>query len=219
MPFLSRRFLMAACAAFCLCLAAPSSVGAVDAPEAPDAQHDQNAASPPGKFVQTLGERAIKIISNKQLSPVQRNTEFAKVLNDSFDLKTIGRFVIGRTWNSATPDQQNEYMNLFQALVIKNYGDRMTLAAGENFQVIGSRSESDNDTTVNSQISHSDGSKPTDIGWRVRQKDGKQAIIDVIVEGVSLSVTQRQEYGSIIQNSGGQIDGLLQTMRTQLNGA
>jgi len=75
------------------------------------------------------------------------------------------------------------------------------------------------DTTVLSQITHPDGSQPTAIDWRVRQKDGKMGVIDVVVEGVSLSVTQKQEYASVIQNNGGHIDGLLQSMRQQLKGA
>ena len=81
----------------------------------------------------------MKIIANKQLTAEQRNAEFSKVLNDSFDLYTIGRFVIGRAWNAATPGQQTEYMDLFKALVIRNYGDRMTLYTGEGFYVVGSR--------------------------------------------------------------------------------
>jgi phospholipid transport system substrate-binding protein len=74
------------------------------------------------------------------------------------------------------------------------------------------------DTTVLSQITHPDGSQPTAIDWRVRQKDDKLGVIDVVVEGVSLSVTQKQEYAAVIQNNGGQIEGLLQTMRQQLKG-
>ncbi|MGB9154599.1 MAG: ABC transporter substrate-binding protein [Alphaproteobacteria bacterium] len=210
-PFL----LVVSLVAFAVPMAVPISGFAADSAPA----HDQALQSPVGKFVQDLGDRAIKIITNKQLSAEQRNTAFSKVLNDSFDLKTIGRFVIGRTWNTATPSQQNEYMDLFKALVIKNYGDRMTLATGEGYKVVGIRPESDMDTTVMSQITHPDASQPTTIDWRVRQQDGKMGVIDVIVEGISLSVTQRQEYASVIQNSGGQIDGLLATMRDQLKGA
>jgi phospholipid transport system substrate-binding protein len=179
-------------------------------------QHDQAIQQPAGKFVQDLGDRAIKIIADKQMPADQRNAEFSKILGDSFDLHTIGRFVIGRSWNSATPAQQSEYMDLFKALVIKNYGSRMTLYTGEGFQVTSVRPESDMDTTVSSQITHPDGSDPTTIDWRVRNKDGKLGIIDVVVEGVSLSVTQRQEYSSIIQNNDGQIEPLLQMMRDEL---
>jgi len=214
------RMLRSLVLAFSLALfAAPtviSSAFADDALGGATQTHDQALQTPPGKFIQSLGDRAIAIIANKQMPQQQRNVEFSKILSDSFDLKTIGRFVIGRTWNTATPAQQTEYMDLFKALVIKNYGDRMTLYTGEGFKVIGTRPESEMDVTVLSQITHPDGSEPTTIDWRVRQKDGKMGVIDVIVEGVSLSVTQRQEYSSIIQNNGGQIDALLQMMRDQL---
>jgi phospholipid transport system substrate-binding protein len=198
-----------------LAIAAPLPAIAQDSAAATQT-HDTAIQTAPGKFIQSLGDRAIAIIANKQLPISQRDTEFSKILSDSFDLKTIGRFVIGRTWNVATPAQQTEYMDLFKALVIKNYGDRMTLYTGEGFQVTSTRSESDMDTTVNSQITHPDGSQPTTIDWRVRNKDGKLGVIDVVVEGVSLSVTQRQEYSAVIQRNGGQIDGLLQEMQNEL---
>jgi phospholipid transport system substrate-binding protein len=178
--------------------------------------HELAVQTPAGKLIQNLGDRAIKIMADKQLNADQRSTSFSKILAEYFDLKTIGRFVIGRTWNEASPAQQVEYMDLFKALVIRNYGSRMALYTGEGFQVVGTRPESDIDTTVLSEITHPDGSQSTTIDWRVRQKDGKVGVIDVIVEGVSLSITQKQEYASVIQNNGGQIEGLLKMMREQL---
>ncbi|MDE2029774.1 MAG: ABC transporter substrate-binding protein [Alphaproteobacteria bacterium] len=179
--------------------------------------HVEAMKNPDGKFVQDLGDRAIAVIANKKLSNAQRDAEFSKILSDCFDLKTIGRFVIGRSWRAATPAQQDEYMKLFKALVIKTYGTRMTLYTGEGFTVIGTRPESEMDTTVHSEITHPDGSAPTQIDWRVRNRDGKMGVIDVVVEGVSLSVTQRQEYAAIIQNNGGRIEPLLQEMRHELD--
>ncbi|MDR3424453.1 MAG: ABC transporter substrate-binding protein [Alphaproteobacteria bacterium] len=214
MPRLFRFTLLASCV---VALAASAPTFAADmTASAATRTHEQAVKAPAGKFIQELGDRAIKIIADKQISPEQRSEEFSKILNDSFDLRTIGRFVIGRTWNVATPEQQSDYMKLFKALVIKDYGDRMAMYAGEGFGVVGTRPESEMDTTVLSQITHPDGSPPTEIDWRVRQKDGKMGVIDVVVEGVSLSVTQKQEYASIIQQDGGRIDGLLQKMRNQL---
>ncbi len=178
--------------------------------------HIQAMQTPSGRFIQDLGDRAIKIISNKQIQQSERSNAFSQILNDSFDLKTIGRFVIGRSWNTATPQQQNEYLSLFRSLVVKTYAERMTLYTGEGFVVVGTRPESDMDVTVQSQITHPDGSKPTEIEWRVRNKDSKLGVIDVMVEGVSLSVTQKQEYAAIIQNNDGNVEALLQKMREQV---
>lgn len=190
-----------------------TSVLSLSAQAAPNAAVDPNAAS---KFIQILGDRAIAVIANKNLSTQARAEQFKQILSDSFDLKTIGRFVIGRSWNTATPEQQTEYTKLFQELVVKTYGDRMTLYTGEGFKVINQRDESEQDVIVVSNITHPDGSAPTVIDWRVRNRGGKLGVIDVVVEGVSLSVTQRQEYSAVLQNNGGQIEGLLDLMRQRL---
>ena len=171
---------------------------------------------PASSFIQNLGTRAIGIIADKSVTKEKRNDLFKQILSDSFDLKTIGRFVIGRNWNLATPEQQDEYMRLFQDLVVRTYGNRLSLYAGEGFVVNSEHAESEQDIVVNSQITHPDGSAPTKIDWRVRNRNGKFGVIDVVVEGVSLSVTQRQEYAAVLQNNGGQIEGLLVLMRQRL---
>jgi phospholipid transport system substrate-binding protein len=189
---------------------------ALAAPPAAAQNHEQSLATPVGKFIQQLGDQAIAVIADKNLNQDQRTDKFRDMLSTSFDLPTIGRFVIGRSWNAASPGQQQEYMKLFESLVIKTYSDRFALYTGEGFQVTAVRPESEKDSIVNSEITHPDGSEPTSVDWRVRNKDGKLGIIDVVVEGVSLSVTQRQEYASIIQHDGGKLDGLLALMRKQL---
>ena len=209
-------FLTAALALTASVLLAPTTVYA-DPQSA--TTHAEAIKIPAGKFVEDLGTGAISIIADKKITSEQRSEKFRDILRNSFDLMTIGRFVIGRSWNGATPDQQKEYMRLFEELVIKTYGDRMTLYTGEGFQVVGVRPESEKDTIVNSQITHPDGSAPTTIDWRVRLREGKLGIIDVVVEGVSLSVTQRQEYAAVIQNNDGQISALLDKMREQVKAA
>ncbi len=177
---------------------------------------DAAAMLPAGKFVQDLSSRAMAAISNKGLSQEQRTAQYRNILHDSFDMQTIGRFVIGRSWNAASPEQQQEYMKLFEALVTKMYGDRLNFYNGENFVVKSTRPESDQDFIVTSDITHPDGSSPTTVDWRVREKNNKYAVIDVMIEGVSQSLTQRDEYSSIIQRDGGKLDGLLALMRQRL---
>lgn len=176
----------------------------------------QAELSTQGAFIQTLGDKAISILADKTISEEVRDTQFRNMLREAFDLPTIARFVIGRGWASATPDQQKEYMDLFEKLVVKTYSDRFALYTGEGFKVRSSVPETEKDTIVNSNITSPDGSPSTTVTWRVRQKGDKLGIIDVVVEGVSMSVTQRQEYSSVIQRNGGDVGALLDLMRQRV---
>lgn len=162
-------------------------------------------------FVQTLGNQATKIAGDASLAPATRDTRYRDLLQQAFDMPTIGRFVIGRNWASMSPQQQQDYMQLFEDLILKTYGDKMNFYSGEGFKVTGSRPENDRDQIVTSQIIQRGGKPPVNMDWRVRQKGNGFAVLDVMIEGVSQSVTLRQEYASLIQRDG--IDGLLRTMR------
>ncbi len=179
---------------------------------------EASATAPQGQFIQNLGDKAVSILSNKKLTAEDRNARFRDMLRDSFDLNTIARFVIGRSWLSATPTQQAEYMDLFEKLVIKTYSDRFSLYTGEGFKVRNVVPEGDKDFIVNSDITHPDGTPPTVVSWRVRQKTDKMGIIDVVVEGISMSVTQRQDYSAVLQRNGGDIEALLALMRERVAG-
>jgi phospholipid transport system substrate-binding protein len=89
---------------------------------------------------------------------------------------------------------------------------------GEGFKVRNVVPEGDKDFIVNSDISHPDGTPPTVVSWRVRQKADKMGIIDVVVEGISMSVTQRQDYSAVLQRNGGDIESLLSLMRERVAG-
>ena len=168
------------------------------------------------KFIQDLGNQAISVMADKNMPPDQRSQKYRAILQSSFDMPTVGHFVLGRAWNSASPRQQQEFMKLFEQIVLKTYGDRLNFYSGEDFQVKGERQESDKDTIVNSEVAHPNGAPPTKIDWRLRQANGKPAVIDVIIEGVSQSVTQRDEYASILQRNNGNLDALLDLMRQRV---
>lgn len=172
------------------------------------------ATSAEQTFVQGLGEKALSILADKSVSEGEAKTQFKKMMNENFDLPAIGRFVLGRYWHGATPAQQQEYTTLFNRMVEKIYTDRFSLYSGETFNVTGSRADpSGGDTMVISQVVRPQG-PPVNVEWRVRKGDaGKLKIMDVVVEGVSMSVTQRAEFASVIQRGGGQLDALLQMMR------
>lgn len=222
MPTKSNMLCLSRAAVFSLCLLGalaitPSYANTPVAPApAQQISGEQQELSAQSKFIQSLGDRAIALLANKEIPAEERDSQFRTILRDSFDLQTIARFVIGRSWMTATPEQQKEYMDLFEALVVKTYSDRFALYTGEGFKVRSSVPETDKDTIVNSNITRPDGSASTTVTWRVRTKGDKMGIIDVVVEGVSMSVTQRQEYSSVIQRNGGDVGALLELMRKRV---
>lgn len=174
----------------------------------------QAVLSPQGNFIQSIGDKAMAIAANNQLTQEAREAEYSKLLQGAFDMPTIARFVIGRNWQSMNTAQQQEFMRLFEDLILRTYGSKLAFYSGETFQVTGSRVEDERDTIVNSEIVHQTATPPTRIDWRVRQRNEGPKVLDVMVEGVSQSVTLRQEYSSLIQRDG--VEGLLATMRQRL---
>lgn len=168
------------------------------------------------QFIQNLGDRAISIIAQSRSSGQPPIGQFTQLLNANFDLPTIARFVLGRYWRQATPQQQSEYMRLFEDLIVRTYANRFQEYSGETFEVTGAQPTGNGRyTIVSSRIKRPGGNQPVEVQWRVRNGDGLQ-ILDVIVEGVSLSVSQREEYAAVIQRAGGSIDALLDSMRRKI---
>lgn len=198
-------------------LAAPAAFARseVDTTAALNAEQGQNNAQ---SFIQNLGDRAIGILANKAAKPEDRDQTFRDLMHQSFDLPTIARFVIGRNaWNGASQAEKDEYLALFEKLVIHIYSDRFAMYSGEVFKVVSEHAEGDRDTIVTSHVQRPDSTQPIVVDWRVRNFEGRMAIIDVIVEGISMSVTQRQEYSSVLQRNENAITPLLQLMRESLD--
>lgn len=172
------------------------------------------------RFIQDLGTRAVEVLIQPDLERSEAEKRFRTLLGEGFDVPYIGRFVLGRYWRAATPDQQREYLDLFEKLIIEVYADRFSeysagdLDPGETLRILGHRPEGERDAIVDTQIVRPDG-PPVAVQWRVRDRNGTPKIIDVAVEGVSMSVTQRNEFSSVIQRGGGQIEALLRALRSR----
>ncbi len=212
-----RLLLTVTCAASCLAVLSMNTQAAAR-PTATQRQENAEDISAANIFIQKLGDQALAILSDKQRPPEEKDSDFQDILRRSFDLPTIARFVIGRNaWFGATEEEKAEYLQLFEKLVVRIYSDRFSLYSGEKFYVQGQRQEGERDTMVTSHIMRPDSSRPIVVDWRVRNFNGRQAIIDVVVEGVSMSVTQRQEYGSVLQRNDNRLTPLLALMRDSLD--
>jgi phospholipid transport system substrate-binding protein len=168
-------------------------------------------------FMSELWTRAVEVL-DKKAPLTERLTRFRQLFHADFDGPGIARFVLGRYWRTASEQEQQEYMKLFEDYVIFVYGTRLSNFNGETFKVRGSRTD-ESGTVVSTDIISPSGEPPIKVDWRLVADKGAFKINDVIIEGISMMVTQRSEFASIIQRHGGQVGGLLALMREKTNTA
>ena len=199
----SRRTLLAALAAAPLMLAfAAQPAPAIEAGKA-------------GAFIQKLGDEAIGRLGKAKLDKQEREQELRRLLNEAFAIKGIGRFVLGRYWRRADAAQRERYLQAFEDLIVTTYAARFEAYDGQTFTVAGERPDGKNGRLVESQISPKEG-PPIKLQWRIRQGGDSLKIVDVLVEGVSMAITQRSEFAAVIQQKGGSVDGLIQELESKV---
>ena len=168
------------------------------------------------EFIQNLAHQAISTVAQRELADSERNDRFRRLFVASFDLPQISQFVLARYWRTATPEQQQEFIKLFQEMQVLNWAQRFKDYKGENLAVNAS-SKDDKGFTVESQINHPP-AQPMPVQWKVHQADdGTLKVTDIVVEGVSMAITQRSDYNSMLQGNGGKIDALLTALRTKVD--
>ncbi len=167
-----------------------------------------------GSFIRSLAHEAIGALTKQGVTREVRIERFRKIFTAHFNVRTIGKFVLGRYWRKADKKERMEYLGLFEDLMVVSYVDRFARYAGENLNVTRTRSENAKDATVFTQISRPAG-QPVKIIWRVRAYGDAMKILDVIVEGASMSQTLRSDFGSIIRQKGGKVSGLLDVLRVK----
>ena len=167
-------------------------------------------------FIETMADKAVAALTKGDVPREERVRRFRSLLHEHFAVNTIARWVLGRYWRAASEEQREEYLELFEELIISTYVDRFTRYSGEEFAVTRTVRNSDRDTLVLSTLSRPRGADPISVGWRVRGREGRFKIVDVVVEGVSMGQTQRSEFASVIRRNGGTVEGLLRQLRRQL---
>ncbi len=201
---LRRSFLQASA---CLIVTAAGTAGL---PHAAAAAEDAQA------FIQGLAQRAIDTVADKRLGETERDEQFRRLFVSSFDIPEIARFVLARYWRAATPEQQQEFLKLFEDITVLTWARRFKDYNGENLQTLGATKDGERGWVVDSQIMRNQG-PPIPVQWRLRQGDNSPLrIVDIVVEGVSMAITHRSDYAAAMQANGGQIDSLLAAMRNKI---
>lgn len=170
----------------------------------------------PSDFIAGLGERAVSALTGSGLSQQEREQRFRELLDTHFDVPAIGKFVLGRYWRVATEEEKQEFLKLFEEFLIKGYARRFSEYSGEKFEVRNVRQEADGFALVQSLVIRPS-AENVRVDWRVQQGgDSGFRIVDVVVEGLSMAATQRDEFASVIQSKGGKVAGLLDVLRAKV---
>jgi phospholipid transport system substrate-binding protein len=170
------------------------------------------ATADPAAFLRAFSSEAINVLADSRLGDKERNVAFRRLFKTGFDVDVISRFVLGRYWRLATKPERLEYRGLFEDFIIANYSRRLNGYSGETLEVGAVRPLGETGAMVSSRIRRPQ-APPIKVDWRLRRKAGAWRIIDMEVEGVSLAVTQRSEFSTVIANGGGRVESLLERLR------
>lgn len=199
---LHRRRILALCALLCA-LAIGRGLAVADAD--------------PAAFVQHLGEQAITSLTGDDVTASVRNERFRTLLKQNFDVPAIGKTVLGRYWRAASDEERSEYLRLFEDFLVVNYAKRFAEYSGQKFQVKSVRNGSDSLVTVQTLVKPPGGGEAARLDWLVRDQAGDYKILDLKIEGISMSETHRAEFASVIQSSGGKVSSLLDALRNNVH--
>lgn len=169
-------------------------------------------------YIDRLGREALDTIEatkKGKITRAQAKATFGKLLNESFDTPTIARFTLGRYWRVATPAQQKEFSGLIDDIIISQYADRILNAADGTYEITSASAINERDYAVLMKVKPV-GEPAIDFAWRVRETKGQMKVIDLAVEGISMSITHRSDYATVIERNGGNVQALIDVLKKKL---
>ena len=169
-------------------------------------------ATDPGAFVSDLSAAAVESLTERGLSQAQRADRFRALLTTHFDLPGIGKFVLGRYWRGAAEAERQEFLKLFEDFIVRTYIDRFSTYSGEEYRVEAAREDENGYATVRGEILRPK-AENVRVDWRLRRNGGEFKIIDMVVEGISMALTQRDDFAAVIRNGGGRVAALNDVLR------
>ncbi len=184
-----------------------ASLGAAATPAA--AQGLEKASA----FVQQTGNNLVAIVNGSQAAAEKRRS-LAQVLNAAVDVDGIGRFCLGRYWRNATVDQQSRYLTAFHEVLVSNISSKLGEYRGVKVSVLKGREQED--TAIVTTVVERPNNPPTTVDWVIGQPASAPKIVDVLAEGTSLRLTQRQDYAAYLSRNNNDIDALIKAMSQQV---
>ena len=170
--------------------------------------------SEPKIFIQELVDDAIKTLGDKSLTINEKNEVVKKIATENVDIKALGLYTLGKIRKNLDESTIDKYQDLFEKYFLKSLTSRLTDYSSQKFQVLESEQKSSNYTIVKSKIAESVKSPEIKVDWRVYTKNPQKPLIrDLIVEGLSLARTQKEEFASILNSNNNDINILINKLQ------
>ena len=176
-----------------------------------------NLESGAKNFIEQLAAEALISLTKSELTIAERRELFRDIMRRYFAFKVIAKWVLGRYWNRASDVEKDEYLELFENLMVMTYADRFQTYSGEKLVVVKSEKRGKSDILVHTLLERPNDQEPIDVIWRLRLGKSAYKIIDVMVEGFSMGITQKKEFASVIRKNDNKIEGLLRELRKRIN--
>ena len=167
----------------------------------------------PKLFVEELVDDAIKTLSNKSISKADKNKKIEEIALANVDIDALGMYTLGDIRKTLDENNLKKYKTLFEKYFLKSLTSRLTDYSSQKFEVLSADQKSDNYNIVSSRIVESASQPEIKIDWRIYTKNqGSPLIRDLIIEGLSLARTQKEEFSSIINSNNGDFKVLFKTL-------
>jgi len=163
-------------------------------------------------FVQSTINRASEVLS-EDISKEIKIKELKKIAKDTVDIKRIGFYTLGPIRKNLTDDQKIRYSELFEEYFLTSFSNRLVVYSNPNIDVYNKKILSEKFVIVNSLLKGTEERPEVKIDWRIYTKNPeKPLILDLIIEGLSLARTQKEEFASILNSNDGNINALFETL-------
>ncbi|MEJ0019238.1 MAG: ABC transporter substrate-binding protein [Acetobacteraceae bacterium] len=182
-------------------------------PAAARAQSGDGRAS---AFVKGIGDRLVAVVNGPEPDRDKR-AKLTVIIDGAVDVDGVARFCLGRFWRNASAEQQQRYTELFHKVLVTNITAKLGEYRGVRFTM--GRAQQREENAVVSTVVERPNNPPTNVDWIISNPAGDPKIIDVVAEGTSLRLTQRQDYASYLSRNNNSIDALINAMRQQVGQA
>jgi phospholipid transport system substrate-binding protein len=166
-----------------------------------------------GTFVNQFAQTGITQVLDAKIPQQEKTQRFRGLFKTFFDIPAIGRFTVGRFWKMGQPDEQTKFLTAFEDVIVYTWARRFSEYNGQTLQIQNTAPDGADGAVVNSTIVGKD-VQPVAVAWRLRKRTDGWRVVDVIIEGVSMAVTYRQEYAGILAEQGG-FPGLITQLQAQ----